>query len=202
MWVRLTACLVWAILALSAVYWSFKLLVRPSGMPAHALLVATDQAARGDPLRLFAAPPQLAAAPVVPQASSRFKLLGVMAPKAAAAEGAPAHGLALIAVDGKPARAFPVGSRVDGEWVLQSVSARTASIGPEGGAVVAQLEVPALPGPAMGSLPSLPADAVVPVRALQPSMQPPPPQPTPLASPPRRPSGPPGQPHKESPGLR
>ena len=63
MWVRLTACLVWAILALSAVYWSFKLLVRPSGMPAHALLVATDQAARGDPLRLFAAPPQLATRP-------------------------------------------------------------------------------------------------------------------------------------------
>lgn len=199
MWVRLTACLVWAILALSAVYWSFKLLVRPSGMPAHALLVATDQAARGDPLRLFAAPPQLAAAPVVPQASSRFKLLGVMAPKAAAAEGAPAHGLALIAVDGKPARAFPVGSRVDGEWVLQSVSARTASIGPEGGAVVAQLEVPALPGPAMGSLPSLPADAVVPVRAVPQPVQPPPAPPTPLASPPQRL---PGQPQKESPGLR
>ena len=70
MWVRLTACLVWAILALSAVYWSFKLLVRPSGVPAHALLVATDQAARGDPLRLFAAPPQLAAAPVVPCSST------------------------------------------------------------------------------------------------------------------------------------
>jgi general secretion pathway protein C len=197
MWVRLTACLVWAILAMSAVYWSFKLLVRPSGMPPHALLVATDQAARGDPLRLFAAPAQLVAAPIAPQASSRFKLLGVMAPKAAAAEGAPAHGLALIAVDGKPARAFPVGARVDGEWVLQSVSARTASIGPEGGAVVAQLEVPALPGPAMGSLPGLPADAVVPVRAaLQP--EPPAPPPAQLAPAPQRPPGSP----KGMPGAR
>jgi general secretion pathway protein C len=185
MWVRLTACLVWAILAMSAVYWSFKLLVRPSGMPPHALLVATDQAARGDPLRLFAAPAQLAAAPIAPQASSRFRLLGVMAPKVAAAEGAPAHGLALIAVDGKPARAFPVGAHVDGEWVLQSVSARTASIGPEGGAVVAQLEVPALPGPAMGSLPSLPADAVVPAHVLQPAAPPP----APLVAPQRRPPG-------------
>jgi len=200
MWVRLTACLVWAILALSAVYWSFKLLVRPSGMPAHALLVATDQAARGDPLRLFAAPPQLAAAPVVPQASSRFKLLGVMAPKAPVDEGVPAHGLALIAVDGKPARAFPVGSRVDGEWVLQSVSARTASIGPEGGAVVARLEVPALPGPAMGSLPALPADSVVPMHAGQQPVQPPPP--TPMASPSQRPSGTAGQTQKELSTIR
>ena len=200
MWVRFTACLVWAILALSAVYWSFKLLVRPGGMPPHALLVATDQAARGDPLRLFAAPAALAATPIAPQASSRFKLLGVMAPKVAAAEGAPLHGLALIAIDGKPARAFPVGAHVDGEWVLQSVSARTASIGPEGGAVVAQLEVPALPGPAMGSLPSLPADAVVPVRALQPAASPPP---VPLVAPQQRPPGPPGSPKgPPSPTLR
>lgn len=197
MLVRLTACLVWAILAMSAVYWSFKLLVRPGGMPPYTLLVATDQAARGDPLRLFAAPAQLAAAPLAPQASSRFRLLGVMAPKVAAAEGAPAQGLALIAVDGKPARAFPVGARVDGEWVLQSVSARTASIGPEGGAVVAQLEVPALPGPAMGSLPGLPADAMVPALDAQ---QPEYPLPTPaqLSPPPQRPAGSP----KGTPGLR
>jgi general secretion pathway protein C len=156
MWVRLAACLVWALLSLSAVYWSFKLFVRPGPVPSHALPVAVDQAARGDPLRLFASPAPQVAAPVAPQAASRFKLVGVMAPRTP--DPAAPSGLALIAVDGKPARAYQVGARVDGEWVLQSVSPRSASLGPQGGAVVAQLEVPALPGPATGTLPSAAQD--------------------------------------------
>jgi general secretion pathway protein C len=163
-------------LALSAVFWAFKLLVRPGAVPAHALPVAVEQAARGDPLRLFASPPAAAAVAVVPQASSRFKLLGVMAPNPP--DDATPGGLALIAVDGKPARAYQVGAVVDGEWVLQSVSARTASIGPEGGAAAAQLEVPALPSAATGTLPPVGQDQVT-------SVPPPPPRVAPAAPPPR-----------------
>jgi general secretion pathway protein C len=176
MWVRLTACLVWALLALSAVFWAFKLLVRPAGVPAHALPVAVEQAARGDPLRLFAAPQPVVAAAAPPPTSSRFKLLGVMAPNPA--DDGVAAGLALIAVDGKPARAYPVGAPVDGEWVLQAVSARTASIGPQGGAVAAQLEVPALPAAATGTLPAAGQDL------LSVEVEPVPPTPQ-TASPPR-----------------
>jgi general secretion pathway protein C len=159
-------------LALSAVFWAFKLLVRPGAVPAHALPVAVEQAARGDPLRLFASAPAAAAAVEVPQASSRFKLLGVMAPNPPD-DSAPG-GLALIAVDGKPARAYQVGALVDGEWVLQSVSARTASIGPEGGAAAAQLEVPPLPAAATGTLPPPGQDQVI-------SAPPPPPRVAPAA---------------------
>src|SRR5262245_11421322 len=172
MWVRLTACLVWALLALSAVFWAFKLLVRPNAVPSHALPVAVEQAARGDPLSLVAAPLAQLAAAVVPEVSKRVKLLGLIAPKGATDPETSSGGVALIAVDGKPPRAYPVGASIDGEWILQSVSARSASIGPQGGAVVAQLEVPALPGPATGSLP--PADAEGGVTPVKPIPPPPP----------------------------
>jgi len=69
------------------------------------------------------------------------------------------RGVALIAIDGKPARAFPVGATVDGELVLQSVSLRTAAIGPAQGAQTVLLEIPRLPPPNTGSLP--PAGAPV-----------------------------------------
>lgn len=82
--------------------------------------------------------------------ASRFRLAGVMAPKA---KQPATHGVALIAVDGKPARAYRVGGRVDGEWVLQTVALRSASIGLPQGPPVVVLELPALPPPATGTLP-------------------------------------------------
>ena len=63
------------------------------------------------------------------------------------------EGVALIAVDGKPAKAYAVGSRLDGELVLQAVSLRTASIGTAQGAMAVTLELPPLPPPATGTLP-------------------------------------------------
>ena len=64
------------------------------------------------------------------------------------------QGVALIAVDGKPAKAFAVGARLDNDLVLQAVSLRTASIGPAQGAASVKLEIPPLPAPATGTLPS------------------------------------------------
>ena len=76
-----------------------------------------------------------------------------MAPRSSTPEGNGAYGLALIAVDGKPPRAFAVGAKLDTDLVLQSVGLRTASLGSPQGARSVLLELPALPAPATGVLP-------------------------------------------------
>jgi general secretion pathway protein C len=67
---------------------------------------------------LGAAAPAATAAPV---AASRFVLLGVMASPSS-------RGAALIAIDGKPGRAFRVGSKVDEGLVLEAVEPRKARL--------------------------------------------------------------------------
>jgi general secretion pathway protein C len=74
----------------------------------------------------------------------------------------PGHGLALIAVDGKPPKAYAVGARLDSDLVLQSVGLRTASIGPSQGARSVLLELPALAPPNSGVLPQVTGVAPVP----------------------------------------
>ena len=148
---RLCAFLVWALVAATSVFWGLRLLVRSPPAPAHAVAVNEADAARGDLTRLLGAAPVAAvAAAASPDASARFRLLGIMAPKANSTNR---HGFAVIAVDGKPARAFAVGARVDGELVLQSVSWRAASIGPAQGVPVMTLELPPLLAAATGALP-------------------------------------------------
>ena len=196
--------MIWALVAGSLVFWALRLLVRAPEAPAHAVPVGAAVAAKGDLARLLgAAPVATAAAAALPEASSRFRLLGVMAPKAGAKPDAAGQGVALIAVDGKPARAFAVGAQLDTDLVLQAVSLRTASIGPPEGAASVRLEIPLLPAPATGTLPSAPGlstlspppPALLPPPALAiPSVAPPlivaPLQPTPSAAPlPVAPSG-------------
>jgi general secretion pathway protein C len=60
-----------------------------------------------------------AAAAAPPSLSSRFNLVGVVADRSQ-------QGAALIAVDGRPAKPFRVGSVVDEGLVLQSVQPRRA----------------------------------------------------------------------------
>ena len=77
------------------------------------------------------------AGPALPT-SSRMTLVGVVA-------DAHSAGVALIAVDGKPAKPFRVGATVDGSLVLQSVGARKATLGADRDAVApVVLELPAL----------------------------------------------------------
>lgn len=185
---RITAFVVWGLVAATAVFWGLRLLVQPQPAPAYALAVGDAAAIRGDLGRLLGMPAIAAAnAPqAAPELASRFKLIGVMAPKPApaASAAAPGHGYALIAVDGKPARAFAVGASVDSGLVLQAVSLRSASIGPAQGTTALQLELPPLPMPATGTLPP-PADgAAVPAAPAPPAR----PLPTPAA----RPAPPPG----------
>lgn len=149
---RLCAFVIWALVAASAVFWGLRLLVRAPAAPTNAVAVGDAAAVRVDLTRLLGAAP-VAAPLAVAEVSSRFRLIGIMAPKAPAAAGH-GGGVALIAVDGKLPRAYAVGSSLDGDLVLQSVSLRTAAIGPSQGAAIVTLELPPLPVAATGTLPS------------------------------------------------
>jgi general secretion pathway protein C len=135
--------LVWAALAGSLVFWGLRLGVRPGGLPPQAQTVATDQAVRGDVLRMLGAVPAGAGAPAAPAAAARFRLIGAVAQSGGG-------GWAMLAVDDRPARVVRVGSLVDERWVLQSVSPRQVEIGPQGGAAQLTLDLPRLPPPATG----------------------------------------------------
>ena len=176
---RLSAFVIWAVVAATAVFWGLRLLVRAPSAPLHTASLADAGAVRGDLTRLLGVTPSASAeAPAAqPELASRFRLVGVMAPRPAAASAGSQQGVALIAVDGKPAKAYAVGTRLDGDMVLQSVSLRSAAIGMPQGDVAVRLELPVLPPPATGSLPPIGAPAPAGAAPLVSAMpQQPPPQ--------------------------
>lgn len=143
------------------VFWALKFFVPTVTAPGHAVVASAAGVARGDLTRLFGADApepvdeEEEAAPAAE--TSRFQLLGVVAPKGASTGG---QGVALIAVDGQPAKAFRVGAVVDGDLVLREVRQRGADLGPRTGDTRVALEVPPLAPAATGSLP--PAGANLP----------------------------------------
>lgn len=156
---RLSAFVIWGLVAATAVFWGLRLLVRPSAPPSYAVAVVDSSAMRGDLTRVLGSAP--VAAPVAlssPEASARFRLLGIMAPKPQT-DASSAQGLALIAVDGNMPKAYAVGASVDGDLVLQAVSLRTASIGQAHGTPSIRLELPPPVPPATGTLPGINAGA-------------------------------------------
>lgn len=178
---RLSAFILWAVVAASLAFWAMRVVVSPTPVPPHATPVSTTQTARGDIARVFADPQVAAPVAAQPALASRFKLIGVMAPKPGAAAG----GVALIAVDDKPARAYVIGAQLDTDLVLQTVSMRSAAIGsPQGSAPAVVLELPPLPAPATGTLPSAGAAGLT---AMPQSAAAPPPPATPLITPPPAP---------------
>jgi general secretion pathway protein C len=151
---RIAAFVIWAAVAARIVFWALRLWAQPIAAPAHATLVSNASGFKGDLSRVFgpdAAPLAMAtaAAPQM-QADARFRLIGVVAPRPAAAN---AEGLALIATDGKPPKAYRVGTQVDGDLVLLAVHSRGASLGPRGQPAQVSLELPALPPPSTGTMP-------------------------------------------------
>jgi general secretion pathway protein C len=188
---RLCGFLVWALVAASVVFWGLRLFVKSPQAPANALPVAESMAVRGDLTRLFgqAPPPPQQVAAAAPSLASRFRLFGVMAPKPSEVR-AGAGGLALIAVDGKPAKPFPVGAAVDGDLVVQSVSLRTASLGPVRGGPAVLLELPPPTSPQTGSPASMVSAPPAPVFQ-------PPPLPMPVQPPPVLPQAAPATPALE-----
>lgn len=160
------------------VFWGMRLVVQAAPVPLNAAVVGESTSARGDLSRLFGAEPvaQVAAAPA---ASSRFRLLGVMAAKPGR-EGSMTPGVALISIDGKPARAFTAGARIEEQLVLQNLSLRTASIGIDKGPTSFVLELPALPPPATGTLPRPTMEQTGPGPNPVPALAPPPPAAAPV----------------------
>ena len=146
---RVLSFTVWLVVAASAVFWGLRLAAKPQGVPPGAGVAGVAAAAGGDTARVFGAEPAPSAEPEpeTAVAPSRFQLVGVVAPRQ---PGPSDVGLALIALDGKPAKAYRVGSRVDGETVLQAVHARGAELGPRGGPAAMRLELAALPPPSTG----------------------------------------------------
>ncbi|MBL8342794.1 MAG: hypothetical protein JNL30_15105 [Rubrivivax sp.] len=153
---RWVTFLVWAVVAASAAAWGLKLFVTAPGAPPQVAVAGQSQLPRGDVTRVLGAdaPPPvdptagetLAGAP----ADARFQLVGVVAPRGSeTARG----GVALIAVDGKPAKAFRIGAVVEGDNVVQAIRARGADLGPLGGKVVVALNIPPPAPPATGTLP-------------------------------------------------
>lgn len=122
--VRAVTFLLWAGAAASAAYWGLKISASSPVPPAVA--AGIRQPGPVDPAvvaRLMGATPGTpvagSAAPAAAPLSSRFALVGVVADRSS-------QGAALIAVDGRPARPYRVGSRVDDGLVLQSVQGRRA----------------------------------------------------------------------------
>jgi len=169
----------WALVAASSVAWGLRLFVPGQAAPAHTAVAMAAAAPRGDLSRLLGndPPPTVVAVAAAP---SRFRLLGVVAPRAGNAAG---EGVALIAVDGNPPRAYRVGAAIEGDLVLQSVRARGADLGPRGGNANVALDIPPPAAAATGALPSaappqpappqaMTAQPVLPVRPFPPGFVP------------------------------
>ncbi|MDC8771554.1 hypothetical protein [Roseateles albus] len=155
---RMIAFLVWGLLACSGGFWLIQLLARPIQVPAQAQPALEQRAGQADLTRLFGAAAAVAAE-AAPAVESRFKLLGVVAPKNAGASQAGGEGVALIAVDGV-ARTVRVGALVDGNLQLLYVDGRSASLG-EAGVVSMTLQIAPLAAAATGALPAAQPSPVV-----------------------------------------
>ncbi|HEX6017087.1 MAG TPA: type II secretion system protein N [Burkholderiaceae bacterium] len=162
---RLLSFAIWALVAASAVFWLTRLLARADHAPAHTVTVSANTAvAAADLSRLLGSTRVAAADAPAPEAAhdARYKLIGVVAPRSAAATG-----LALIAVGDKPPRPVSLGGVVDGSLVLLAVNHRHAELGPAGGAPTVRLELPAVPEPNR-SVRAVPAVAPPPARPASP----------------------------------
>jgi general secretion pathway protein C len=153
MFARLASFVIWSLVAAATVFWALRFGVQGPQVPSYAIPVDRSAPAQTDLARMFGTSTVVASSATRPETPSRFRLLGVMAPKSKALGPSASYGLALIAVDGKPAKAFTVGARLDDGLVLQSVGLRTASLGPAAGGRTVLLELPVLPAPATGVLP-------------------------------------------------
>jgi general secretion pathway protein C len=160
---RLLSLLIWALVAASAAYWGLRLFTRPLAVPGGAVVALAAAPAAGDLAPLLGTPPARPVAEAAAVAAdSRFRLLGVVAPRAGQV-----NGLALVSVDGKPARAVAVGREIEPGLRLLAVSQREADFGQTRGAPVFKLSLPMLAEANRGRLGD-PAAAAMPVAAGRP----------------------------------
>lgn len=150
---RLSALVIWAAVAACLAYWGLRWLAQPIAVPANAIAVSMDSGSKGDFRRLLSGP--AAASPQAVDAATQSALAGRIQLQGAFASGDAdgVGGVALLSVDGQPARAVRVGQTVEGTMVLQRVDASGAQIGPAEGPAALTLALPSLPAPATGTLP-------------------------------------------------
>ncbi len=179
MFLRWVSMCVWALVAASAVFWGLRLFTQASPVPPQTQVADLSGAARGDLGRVLGVDPTpaQAAAQPEPTADARFNLVGVVSPRG------PANtlgGVALISVDGKAPKAYKLGAVVDGQNVLQAVSARGVSLGPRDGPALVALNIPPPQAPATGQLPPVQqgggGPVMRPMQPLPPTGRQPPPQ--------------------------
>lgn len=179
---RLVAALLWALAAVSLVYWGVRLSGRvaaPLVPPALAQSPAGDPAARQAALaRLLGAQPSAAAGPA-PAAASRFVLSGVIATSESG------RGAVLLAVDGQPPRPLAVGTEIAPGFVVQEVSRREAIVS-DGAQARIVLKLPTEAAASAAAVPTLPG-----APAIQRT-----PIPLPPPAPPSAPKPPPAPPSK------
>lgn len=167
--IRIATFLLWLLFAASVVYWALKF-VQSTATPANAAVVSMNPAqaidgaalARGLGGGIVAAAPTGMPAPSSGINATRFVLTGVVASKFER------QSIALIAVDGKPARPYRVGAQLEEGVVLQSAQNRQAVLGSAKDApAAATLELPkqvsAVAGTAIPVV--VPQQVVVPVPA-------------------------------------
>eukprot|EP01036_Dinobryon_divergens_P001641 gene1641-2148_t len=129
---RLLTFVVWLVVLATAAFWGFKVFVQKPSLPAQASMPARGLAMGGELKRMLGAS-VVATAPVEAEEepeASRFQLLGVVAPRGASLS---AQGVALISVDGEPAKAWRTGATIVDDTVLLAVEKRTVRLGPRGG---------------------------------------------------------------------
>lgn len=150
---RILALLVWALVAASAAHWGLRWLVKPTALPPGTGAVSMASVPRGDIVKLLSGPAPVESSMPDPNQQSalaaRVQLLGVVAPRG----GGNGPGVALLVVDGKPARAFKTGHAVDGDLIVQTVTQQNVAIGPRGGPAALTLDLPLMQPAATGSLP-------------------------------------------------
>ena len=188
---RVAAFVIWASVAATGALWLLRLVASPMPVPAYTTQVSSANAFQGDLARLFGqdAPVAVAGGAPAAVADARFKLIGVVAPRSTSAKD---DGLAVIAFDNKPARAYTVGSTVDGDLILLSVHSRGAALGPRGQSAQVSLELPVLPPPATGTLPINASSQVARPSVGESSRPLPPRAPVPVERPPSEPVPPAG----------
>ena len=186
---RLLTLGVWAVVLASLVFWGMKVFASRTGVPPGAQMPARALAMGGELRRLLGTSEK-------PQddednladASDRFHLLGVVAPRGA---GHSPQGVALIAVDSQPPKAWRTGSVVDGDTVLLAVGPRSVQLGPRGGPPTTELTLPD-PSVAVNSPPRPALNLARPV-PMMPGVQP---QQQPHISPSAQPMQQPGKPQQ------
>ena len=150
---RVLVMIVWVAVGASTVFWGFKLVLGAAARPALADVATPATTLLVDWTRLLGVDPPANRVEQAPARADhpRLQLIGVIAPPNA---NSGSQGVALIVIDGQPARAYRVGAMIDSRQVLQAVHRRGALIGLRDGGASMLLELPALPASATGSQPA------------------------------------------------